>query len=183
MLAGERTYLRLLERQDLPVVAVWRNDPEVRQYFFTPYLIPVSGQDKWYDSYLSRSDSLIYLIYAQNTGERLGMIGLDHIDHRNQSAEYGRALIANPANRGKGYAADATRTLLDYGFLELNLNRIFLRVFADNAPAIRLYEHSGFQREGLERQALFIGGRFRDLVRMSILRNEFIAIRPGNPSK
>ena len=173
MLVGERTVLRPLERQDLPVVAACRNDPEVRPHFFTPYLIAVSGQDKWYDNYLSQGDSLIFLIYTRDSNDRLGIVGLDRIDHRNQSAEFGRLLIADPKMRGHGYARDATLTLLHYAFSDLNLNRIYLRVYADNDEAVSLYERCGFVREGLEREALFMGGHFRDLVLMSSLRREF----------
>ena len=101
------------------------------------------------------------------------MIGLDHIDHRNQRAEYGRMLIAEPQQRRHGYARDATGTLLHYAFTNLNLNRVYLRVYADNAEALGLYERCGFEREGVEREAVYMGGRFRDLVLMSILRREF----------
>jgi diamine N-acetyltransferase len=177
MLIGERTTLRPLERLDLPVIAAWRNDPEVRPHFFTPYLIAVSGQDKWYESYLSRGDSVIFVIQPCDTQQCIGMIGLDHIDHRNQSAEYGRMLIADPQLRAHGYARDATLTLLHYAFTDLNLNRVYLRVYADNAEALGLYESCGFEREGVERESLYMGGRFRDLVLMSVLRSEFTSWR------
>lgn len=175
MLIGERTSLRPLERLDLPVVAAWRNAPEVRPHFFTPYLIAVSGQDKWYDNYLSRGDSVIFIIQPRDTPQGIGMIGLDHIDHRNQSAEYGRVLIADPKLRGHGYARDATLTLLHHAFTDLNLNRVHLRVYADNAEALGLYERCGFVREGVERESLYMGGRFRDLVFMSMLRRDYSA--------
>lgn len=173
MLIGERTTLRPLERPDLPVIAGWRNDPEVRPHFFTPYLIALSGQDKWYDGYLSCGNSVIFIIQPRDTQQCIGMIGLDHIDHRNQSAEYGRMLIADPKLRGRGYARDATLTLLRHAFMDLNLNRIYLRAYADNDGALGLYERCGFVREGIERAALFMGGHFCDLVLMSILRSEF----------
>ena len=182
MLIGQRVILRSLERADLSTVATWRNDPMIHPFFFDPYPISLSDQDRWYDNYLGQRKSLIFVITLKEAQRCLGLIGLDQIDHRNQCAEYGRLLIANPADRGKGYAADATDTLLNYGFLELNLNRIFLRVFADNTKALGLYEHCGFQREGLERQALFSGGRFRDLVLMSMLRSEFLSARSGHLS-
>lgn len=172
MLIGKKTIIRPLERLDMSLVAVWRNDPDIRPQFFSPHLIAFSGQDGWYDSYLLRNDSLIYIISERDNDERIGMIGLDHIDHRNQSAEYGRLLIADTAKRGAGYAHDATMTLLNYAFKDLNLHRIYLRVYADNVKAIGLYERCGFEREGVEREAIFMAGRFRDLVIMSILRNE-----------
>jgi diamine N-acetyltransferase len=132
----------------------------------------LSHQDQWYDEYLSRTDSLIFIIYLPDTNQQIGMVGLDHIDHRNQSAEYGRMLIDQPQNRGKGYAVDATITMLSYAFEDLNLNRIYLRVYADNVNAIALYERCRFVREGIEREAVFMGGRYRDLFLMSILRSE-----------
>lgn len=174
MLIGRNTTLRLLERADLPLVAEWRNDPEVRTHFFTPHLITISGQDRWYDSYLNRGDSIIFIIQLGDTGQPIGMTGLDHIDHRNQSAEYGRMLIADLRFRGHGYAHDATLTLLHYAFADLNLNRIYLRTYADNANALAFYERCGFLREGTEREALYMGGTFRDLVLMSVLRKELI---------
>jgi diamine N-acetyltransferase len=172
MLVGEKVILRPLERSDLSLVAAWRNDPEVRKHFFSPYLIAQSGQESWYEDYLRRRDSLIYIVSDREKDARVGMVGLDHIDPRNQSAEYGRMLIADPASRGKGYARDATMTLIHYAFHDLNLHRIYLRVFADNAEALKLYERCGFEREGTERDAVYMGGCFRDVVLMSVLRRE-----------
>jgi len=174
MLPGKKTTLRLLERADLPIVAEWRNDPEMRPHFFTPYLITMSAQDRWYDTYLNRGDSIVFIIQLGDTRQSIGMAGLDHIDHRNQTAEYGRMLIADRRLRGHGYAHDATLTLLHYAFTDLNLNRIYLRTYADNANALAFYERCGFLREGTEREALYMGGAFRDLALMSVLRKELI---------
>jgi len=175
VLIGQKVLLRPLERQDLSLLAAWRNDPEIRRHFFNPYPITLSGQDKWYDAYLGRGDALLFIIQGKEGDKALGSIGLDRIDHRNQSAEYGRLLIADVADRQQGYARDASITLLRYAFTELNLNRVYLEVFADNKAAIRLYERCGFRREGTNRQAVFAGGRFRDILMMSILRCEFLA--------
>jgi diamine N-acetyltransferase len=172
LLIGKLTTLRPLEREDLAIVAAWRNDPAIRAHFFTPYLITTSGQGGWFDRYLQRHDSLIFVICAGSAQERVGLIGLDHLDHRNQSAEYGRLLIASAEARRLGYAKDATETLLAYAFGELNLRRIYLRVYADNTGALGLYERCGFTREGVEREAVFMGGRFRDVVLMSVLRGD-----------
>ena len=179
MLGGEKVVLVPLERGDLIMVATWRNNPTIRHFFFNPLPIALSGQDRWYDAYLSRGDSLIFIIIPQGQEKRVGMVSLDRIDHHNQSAEYGRMLIADPADQGKGYALDATLTLLRYAFMDLNLNRLYLKVFADNSRAIHLYEHCGFQHEGIEREAIFLGGFFHNIVLMAILRNEFASRKTG----
>jgi RimJ/RimL family protein N-acetyltransferase len=55
----------------------------------------------------------------------------------------------------------------------MNLNRVYLRVFADNERGVHLYEKVGFQHEGCWRQAEFRHGRYHDLLWMSILRHEW----------
>ncbi len=173
MLIGDKTILRSLERQDLQIVANWRNHPTIRSSFFSAYPIVISCQDKWYDGYLSRGNSLIFMICLHETNQPVGMVGLDCIDHRNQSAEYGRMLIAEAQFRGQGYAKDATITLLRYAFEDLNLNRIYLKVYEKNNNAISLYERCGFSKEGIEREAVFMGGRHHNVLLMSFLRSEF----------
>jgi RimJ/RimL family protein N-acetyltransferase len=67
--------------------------------------------------------------------------------------------------------------MVGYGFDTLNLNRIHLTVFEDNAAAVRVYEKAGFRREGVLRQGQWREGRYWDLHMMSILRDEYLAIR------
>jgi len=63
--------------------------------------------------------------------------------------------------------------LLRHGFLTLNLNRVFLRVFETNPRAIRSYEKAGFIHEGRLRQAEFRDGQYVDILLMSVLRSEW----------
>jgi len=64
--------------------------------------------------------------------------------------------------------------MLKHGFENLNLNRIFLMVFADNARAIKAYESAGFTREGILRQGIYKNGHYQDLILMSVLRLEWM---------
>ena len=63
--------------------------------------------------------------------------------------------------------------MLRFGFAQMNLHRIYQRVFAENKRAIRLYEKMGFQHEGRWRQNEFRHGRYHDTLWMSILRHEW----------
>ena len=89
--------------------------------------------------------------------------------------------IGDKTRWGHGYGTDATRALVRFGFEEMNLNRIWLTVYADNPRAIRCYEKVGFVREGVKRQAVYHDGKFVDEVMMSMLREEYFvaADRPG----
>jgi len=62
--------------------------------------------------------------------------------------------------------------MVNYGFKNLNLNRIYLRVFETNARAIHCYEKAGFKHEGRLRQACFLDGEYKDVLMMSILKSE-----------
>jgi RimJ/RimL family protein N-acetyltransferase len=75
---------------------------------------------------------------------------------------------------GKGYGTEAMQLMLEYGFTELNLRRIFLNVFGYNPRAIRSYEKAGFRHEGRMREALLREGKRWDLIYMGILREEWM---------
>ncbi|MHA1583771.1 MAG: GNAT family N-acetyltransferase, partial [Promethearchaeota archaeon] len=68
---------------------------------------------------------------------------------------------------------EAMKLLVEYGFRELNMNRIELEVFASNPRAKRCYEKVGFKEEGCKRQAQFINGKYIDEYFMSIIRLEW----------
>ncbi len=65
------------------------------------------------------------------------------------------------------------RLLLQHGFDTLNLNRVYLRVYANNLRAIRCYEKTGFVLEGRMRQAQYQNGEYLDILLMSVLRSEW----------
>ncbi|MGE5553527.1 MAG: GNAT family N-acetyltransferase [Betaproteobacteria bacterium] len=90
------------------------------------------------------------------TGKRrhLGVVGLAiHDDFQNQGL--GRVLL---------------RTLLDIADNYLNLRRVELETWADNARAIHLYESLGFELEGRKRQAVFRRGEYCDVLLMARIR-------------
>ena len=73
----------------------------------------------------------------------------------------------------KGYGSEVMRLLFQHGFATLNLNRIWLRVHADNPRAVRVYEKVGMTHEGCYRQGIYKKGAFVDVLLMSILRSEW----------
>lgn len=74
---------------------------------------------------------------------------------------------------GKGYGTEAMRLTLRFAFEELNLHRVTLSVFGNNARAMRSYEKAGFRPEGRMRGAMRRDGERIDIVYMGVLRSEF----------
>jgi diamine N-acetyltransferase len=170
MIYGERIVLRAIERDDLPHYVQWLNDPAVLQYF--GYILPLSSaeEEKWYDDMLR--DPSVRNFAIEFEGQHVGGAGFSRIDGRNAGAEAG-LFIGLPQMWDQGLGYDALHTLLRFGFEQMNLNRIYLRVFADNGRAVHLYEKLGFQHEGRWRQAEFRHGRYHDMLWMSLLREEW----------
>ena len=73
----------------------------------------------------------------------------------------------------QGYGSEALGLMVQHGFGTLNLNRISLRVFADNPRAMRSYEKAGFVQEGRLREAHYHDGAYVDVLVMSMLRSEW----------
>ena len=74
---------------------------------------------------------------------------------------------------GKGYGKAATKQVLDYAFVRLKLNRVYLTVFSDNISAIKAYETSGFQFEGCLKQDFLRYDGFADVTVMGITKDIF----------
>lgn len=173
MIRGKRMVLRPVEEADLPLLARWRNDPENRRFFFSPFLVSSSGQEKWYEALLADRSRVVFMMEALD-GTTVGTIGLDKIDWRNQHAEIGQLLL-DAEHRGFGYAEEGAHLLLRYAFEELNLNRVYCRVFAWNRAVIEWNKFYGFSEEGVLRQVVFAGGQFHDTVILGLLREEWRA--------
>ena len=89
-------------------------------------------------------------------------------ERRAHAASFG--MCVHDAYQGRGVGAALLGALLELTDRWLNIRRMELTVFADNAPAIALYERFGFEREGLMRDYAFRDGAFVDALAMARLK-------------
>jgi RimJ/RimL family protein N-acetyltransferase len=132
----------------------------------------VEAEEQWYDDQV-RAGNKVFAIETQD-GVLIGNISLHNIHVRCHHAELG-IVIGEKDYWGKGYGTDAITTLLDYCFNELNLQRVWLRVFSFNQRGIRCYEKCGFVVEGRLRRHMWRHGSYHDELHMGILREEWHA--------
>jgi RimJ/RimL family protein N-acetyltransferase len=166
------TLLRKLEPDDAPALYRFRNDPHVTSGlggFSSGY--SMQGIKDWIERRGNAVADLIWAVADRNTNACLGHVGLYQIDHRVRTCEFG-ILLGDSSKWGKGLGAEITSVVINYGFDELNMNRIELSVLASNFRAINLYERLGFVREGRKRNAQYRAGEYLDVILMSILRME-----------
>ncbi len=174
MIIGERVRLRPPERDDLPRFVQWFSDPDVRRHLKIYLPFSLAQEERWFEAMVERVERQEQVLMCIETaeGELIGNIGLHAINWKDRSAELG-IIIGDKAYWGQGYGGAAIRALLGVALGEMNLHRIFLRVDADNSRGIRCYEKVGFQREGINRDAVFREGAYHDQYVMSILETEF----------
>jgi ribosomal-protein-serine acetyltransferase len=106
-------------------------------------------------------------------GELCGCIDLHEVIWSDRKSSIGYWLAA--PLQGKGIMTRACQGLLQYGFEELNLNRVVVYVATGNAKSRAIPERLGFEQEGVLRQAIWMHDRFLDLVVYSLLANEWKA--------
>ena len=171
-LEGRLVRLRAREPEDEPLLYQWFNDPEVTQHLSLRY--PLShAQEKDFIEATARIGYNSASFGVETLAERhlIGGLELGEVSPENRSAMLGIAIGDKEFWNG-GYGTDALRVLCRFGFEMMNLHRIELEVYADNARAIHVYEKVGFQTEGTRRQAVFTFGRYQDVRVMGLLEKE-----------
>ena len=100
-----------------------------------------------------------------------GLIEVREIDREHLQGELSFWLILNLW--GEGYMSEAVRSVVQYGFEVLNLNRLYAYHMLRNPASGRILEKNGFTQEGLLRQRVIKWGRFEDVALWAILKKEW----------
>jgi RimJ/RimL family protein N-acetyltransferase len=175
-LRGEQVYLRPAERSDIDAFVRWFSDGETTRYLAARAPFSKAMEEKWFEGMLEEQGKKNYhfVICLLADDRPIGTAGLHQVNYEDGHATFGIS-IGEKAEWSKGYGTDALRTICDFGFGQLRLERIELDVYEPNTRAQRSYEKAGFVTEGTMRHAHFSDGRHHDVLRMSLLREEWEA--------
>ena len=126
---------------------------------------------KGYSSY-NRS-FMLFLLTEKESKTIIGRCGLHNWNKEHRRAEIGY-IMEDESARGKGLMTEAIKSIIDYGFNNMNLNRIEALVGIGNSPSIRLMERFNFKKEGVLRKHYFSSNKFENSVIFSKLLSEYI---------
>jgi RimJ/RimL family protein N-acetyltransferase len=182
ILRGRLVYLRPAERDDIPLFVRWLSDARTTGYLGLRGPLGLAMEERWFDDLLDHHarDRWFFVICRLDDQRPVGSLDLRDIGLTNGGAGLG-IVIGDPADTSQGYGSDALGVLLEFGFGELRLERIWLEVFDFNVRARHVYERLGFVQEATFRHAEFHGGRYLDIQRMAILRDEWAGRRATSP--
>lgn len=166
--------LRALTKADIDKTLIWHNQQDIRDlYIGHPFPINREMEELWYSKILTTNyPTTVFGIEVMESSELIGLTFLKDINNIHRNAEFA-IYIGDIKYRGKGLSKEATLQTLKFGFENIGLNRIFLKVLSRNEVAINLYKSIGFYTEGIIRETIFKNGIFEDELFMSILKREF----------
>ncbi len=156
----------------------WSADPELCYYSDdTPAPAepePIEETRRYIERIITRQDDNIlrWGVRRIEDDQLIGFCMIVFIDHHNLKCKVGMA-IGEKTAWGKGYGREVLEALVRHCFEVLGMNRIGAEIYAFNAPSIRLFERTGFQREGVIRQSVVKNGLYEDEYVYGLLRDEW----------
>ena len=178
-LLTQRLVLRELLLSDAPAVARQAGDRRVARFLLAvPSPYPPSLAARWIATRIAwwTAGRGVTLAIARRTTPELllGTVSLRRFV-RDRRAELGYWLAAE--TWGKGFATEAAGALVDFGFRELLLERIYAQVLEGNRASCRVLEKLGMLSEGRRRRHVRKGRRLYDVEMYGMLRAEWRASR------
>lgn len=168
---GKQIFLRPIDGGDTERIVAWRNRERVRKNFIYQKPFTKEGHEEWMRTQVQTGRVVQFIICEKDTGRPVGSVYFRDIDRENKKAEYG-IFIGEADAAGKGIGTEAACLAVSYARDVLRLHKLMLRVFADNAGAVKSYEHAGFAREACLKDEFLQDGHYRDLLLMAILFEE-----------
>jgi RimJ/RimL family protein N-acetyltransferase len=173
-----RLVLREFVPGDWPEVLAFQRDPRYLRYY------------AWTDRSEAEVREFVQMFVSQqaerprrrfqlaitlpDSGRLIGDCGIRRKPGNEWEADIGYEL--SPEHWGRGYATEATRALVDFGFRELGLRRISSWCIAGNAASARVLERLGLRQEGRLRENEYFKGRWWDTLLYGLLESEWRAL-------
>jgi ribosomal-protein-alanine N-acetyltransferase len=171
----DRLHLREFVEADWPAVLAYQSNPDYLRYYPWEKRTPSDAQTfvrrliNWQQEQPRKKYQLAIVLLAD---ERLiGNCGVRLEQADSQEAELGYEI--DPHYWGRGYATEAARAMVNFGFEQCGLHRIWAACLADNAGSKRVLEKLGMHYEGRLRENRWFKGRWWDTLLYSLLEQEW----------
>lgn len=120
------------------------------------------------------ADGVILFVVENREGVSVGGISLHSRDQKNGTFSFG--IVIDREHRRHGYAEEAARILMRYGFWERRYQKCDSGCVHTNQASIKFHEKLGFVQEGRRRRRFFFNGEYYDDLLFGLTREEFDAL-------
>lgn len=174
-LQTDRLILREIEMDDTEAVFRHLSNGEVTKYMdIEPLAAPEEAEEiiRFCQDLFERGAGIRWGIELKEETRLVGTCGFNTwIKTGARRAEIGYDLSRD--YWGRGIMNEALRAVIDYGFKQMNFNRLEALVDVANGRSMRVLRRLGFQREGVLREYMYYKGKFWDEVCFSLLQREW----------
>lgn len=172
-----RLLIRPFQMEDAETVQQLANDKDIATNTQNmPYPYEKYMAERWislHQRMFDHNDFLNLAVVIRKTEELIGAIGFD-IDEKNDTGELGYWL--GRPYWGKGYATEAARRMVHYGFTELKFYRIHSCHLSLNPASGNVLRKIGMKHEGCRRGHIKKWGKYEDLELFGLIVPEYHAI-------
>lgn len=167
-------YLRALEPEDLIFLDEIENDEDL--WHLSSTLTPFSKNIL--KKYIENAHRTIYdteqlrlVICCKEKNIQMGFIDIFEFSAKHKRA--GLGIVLQQKYRGKGYACQAIRAVLNYGFKHLDLHQFYAYVEIENKKSLKLFETCNFTKTGERKDWNFHHNRFHTEALFQIFNNVY----------
>jgi len=175
MLKGKIISLNAVEKEELKKFLDWRNNPEFRKHFREYRELNMRQQEIWFEEKVVKDNTtLMFSIKRNEDNELLGCCGFVYINWVHRHADLSLYIGMDDSYIDeKGYSEESCKLLIDYGFRELSLNKVWTEIYEFDEKKKLLYEKFGFKQDGKLRENYWYDGQWWDSIILSILASEY----------
>lgn len=171
----ERLILRRFDYDDnASMLKNWISDEKIQSLYSEPVYSTKEEVKELLEKYISsyeKEDYYRWAIIDKESKECIGQIAYFLVDSKNHFAEIEYCIGVKYQCRG--YATEATKAIIKYGFESINLHKVQICTKTINQPSKRVIEKSGFVYEGTLRDYFCINGEYVGRLYFSMLRDEY----------
>lgn len=143
--------LKPLEKKDIYILREWRNNPENCKYLSKLPYITVEMQEKWYEKYLNDENEIIFSINEILELKRIvGSVSI--YNFKDNSCEVGKIMVGDKEAHNKKIGYNSMVALINLIFKKMSYIKIYLHVYEENIPALKIYKKLGFNIIGITNQ-------------------------------
>ncbi len=175
----ERLTLRRFEyTDDEAMLKYWVSDERIQSLYSEPVYTTKEAVKELLDKYIGsyeKNDYYRWAIIENKSGECIGQIAFFLVDSKNHFAEIEYCI--GSGFQCIGYATEAAKAIIKYGFEKINLHKIQICTKTVNKASKRVIEKCGFTYEGMLRDYFYMKGEYVGRLYFSMLRSEYENVR------